>query len=631
MKSLEQIKTEYFQKRSQFVLLNPQGYWVDSCHTLISLKNRSTSLFTTIPFLESMQDVLQNLPKEEKLRFPCIRAHLTGDEGYYDFVFEKYDAHILWIIYDFTHHYAGLIPIQQEKNENAIEGELLRIQQKADALEKQLLRYKNEELERIQSAKTTFFSQVSHEIRTPLNSILGLSELISDEQTTDNKAYKEALHATAHHLASIVNDILDISKLEAGKLDFRSISFHLPDIIKNIVNSFYYASQQKQIKIYYSVAANIPATLSGDPVRLSQVLYNLLGNAIKFTHEGCINLSATLQKKSGDRLTILFKVTDTGIGISPENIEKIFAPYEQGQRDIYQLYGGTGLGLGIVKKIIELQNGNISISSQVQQGTTVSFDLTFTKGEQRKSHDKPEKPVKLNHIKTVLVGEDDPISQKVLKTLLQQWNIQCTVVSDGKQVLEKLSTHTFDLLLIDRQMPRKTGIEVVDILQKRKIDIPVILLTGATPAAPSSFKIEAWIEKPVVPSLLLKKIRILDKEIEEESINLNYLKNITDDNTALMIDLIDTFIGTMPEQIQQMKSFAAKKNWDALYRTAHRAKPGFQYMGVSKLHALARQLEENVQNGVHRETYMSNILQIEEFTQRVVQKLQSFKIELQRT
>lgn len=625
MKSLEQVKTEYFQQSSQFVVLDQQGYWIASCHTLFSLKNHTASLFTTVPFLESMQEILKNLPEDESLSFPCIHAHLTGQEGYYDFVFKPYGAHILWIIYDFTDHYTELIPKQQERNEKAIEGELLRIQQKADALEKQLLQYKNEELERIQAAKTAFFSQVSHEMRTPLNSILGLAELISIHKTTDNTAYKEALQATARHLSSIVNDVLDLSKLEAGKMDVQQVPFHLTQTIKNVVNSFYYASQEKQIKIYYSIEKNIPDRLMGDPVRLSQVLYNLLGNAVKFTHEGCINVSVTLLKKTGNTCRMLFKVSDTGIGIAPENLEKIFTPYKQATADIYQLYGGTGLGLSIVKKIIELQGGTLSISSQEQQGTTISFDLTSTKNNEPEKEDLSHELVEFDHIKTALVGEDDPINQKVVENLLLRWSIQPTVVADGNEILEKLSDQTFDLLLIDQQMPRKTGVEIIQILHKRNISIPVILISGSAASHLLNklplHHIEALLEKPVTPPLLLEKIRALDKKLGQKSINLNYLKNITDNDTALMIDLINTFIDTMPDQIQEMKTLAANKDWASLYKTVHRAKPGFRYMGIKKLDTLISQLEENVQAGTQQETYEADIRQMEAITRQAVQEL----------
>ena len=290
-------KLDYYDQKSQYVLMNDAGKLLDTCHTLFQIPDHCASLFENIPFLESLQDLLAALQPDEELPFSCIQTTLLDREGYYDFVFRRHEGNILWLIYDFTEHYEVLIPTQQERNNQAIEGEFMRIKQKATELEKQLLEYKNEELHRIQEVKTTFFSQVSHEMRTPINSIVGLVSLLAEKGNQSKQEYIEALQATSQHLATIVNDVLDLAKLESGRITLETIVFNLQSTVKNVIDSFLYITQEKGIKLSYAIDSQLPEYVKGDPTRLAQVLYNLVGNAVKFTHEGSIRLVVDCQKK----------------------------------------------------------------------------------------------------------------------------------------------------------------------------------------------------------------------------------------------------------------------------------------------------------------------------------------------
>ena len=294
---LKQSKLAYYDQKSQYVLMNREGTLLETCHTLFRVPTLSPSLFESIPFLEGLQDLLTALQPSEELPFRCVQTTLLGREGYFDFIFRRHEADILWLIYDFTDHYEPLIPTQQERNNQAIEGEFMRIKQKATELEKQLLEYKNEELRRIQEVKTNFFSQVSHEMRTPINSIVGLVSLLTDRDSEAKHEYIEALKATSQHLATIVNDVLDLAKLEAGRITLETISFNLRDTVRNVMSSFQYVAQEKGIELSHSVDERLPSYMMGDPTRLAQVLYNLVGNAVKFTHEGGVRLVVRGQKK----------------------------------------------------------------------------------------------------------------------------------------------------------------------------------------------------------------------------------------------------------------------------------------------------------------------------------------------
>ena len=292
-----EIKRAYYERKSQYVLMNDAGKLLDTCHTLFQIPDQKASLFEAIPFLEGLRDLIVALRLDEELPFRCIQTTLLGREGYFDFIFRRHEENILWLIYDFTEHYEVLIPTQQDRNNQAIEGEFMRMKQKATELEKQLLEYKNEELHRIQEVKTSFFSQVSHEMRTPINSIVGLVSLLTDAESTAKQEYVEALRATSQHLATIVNDVLDLAKLESGRISLENVSFHARNTIKHVIDSFLYMAQEKEIELNYTIADSLPTYFKGDPTRLAQVLYNLIGNAVKFTHEGSVQLLVKGQKK----------------------------------------------------------------------------------------------------------------------------------------------------------------------------------------------------------------------------------------------------------------------------------------------------------------------------------------------
>ncbi len=297
--SLQDVKLSYYQKRSQYVLMNDQGTVLDTCHTLFRVEEQHDPIFAHIPFLEGMHDLIVALHPGEEIPFNCIQADLLGRSGYYDFVFLRQDeGAILWLIYDFTEHYEALIPTQQERNSQAIESEHLRIKQRAIELERELLAYKNEELKRTQSIKTAFFSQVSHEMRTPISSIMGLVNLMSDTTASEHLT---ALQATAHHLSTIVNDVLDLSKLEAGRISLEQIAFDLRGTVQQVANSFLYACRKKGLHLHYQVEERLPTHFLGDPTRLAQVLYNLMSNAVKFTSTGRVALEVGGQKKKAPR------------------------------------------------------------------------------------------------------------------------------------------------------------------------------------------------------------------------------------------------------------------------------------------------------------------------------------------
>ncbi|WKN44757.1 hybrid sensor histidine kinase/response regulator [Tunicatimonas pelagia] len=623
--SIVQEKLAYFHQRSQYVVFNRQGQVQDSCHTLFEIP-LSGSLYDRVPFLEAMQETFHQLPVGEDISFLCIRTNLIGREGYFNLhIKRRTDDRWMWFIYDLTEFYSYLQPWQQERNDQAIAGEYLRIQQKAAALEKELLQYRNEELHRIEQMKTAFFSQVSHEMRTPLNSIVGLAHLLSQQATPAMQAPSQALEATAHHLANIINDVLDWSKLENNTIEIDTAPFLVEPTVRNVVEAFRPTCQEKGVNLTLTIASEVPECLIGDATRLSQILYNLLGNATKFTHQGAITVSINLAegKPKGELVHLRFSVADTGIGMTRQEQQRIANPYVQANAKIHQEYGGTGLGLSIVKKIIERVDGTWNISSRPQQGTTVTIELPLSVGKMPDVKPEPSSP-SFHHIHKVLVAEDDLINQKVVRRLLLQWGLHPTVVDDGKQALEHLRRGGYDLLILDYQMPKMDGAEVLTAMQNEQLATPTIVLSGNASSHMLPFCADDLfhlLTKPVLPHLLQEKITFLDGQVGRPLVNLNYLRQISDNQLALMIDLVNTFAQQAPLAVNKIKRAWHNNNRSQLHRAIHKAKPGFQYVGAATIERLLDQLEAESELP-NREEYERMVQQLEEKTAQAILQLQ---------
>ena len=598
-----QEKLAYFHQRSQYVIFDDAGYVQDSCQTLFSIPP-AVSLFDVIPFLEAMREVFIQIVVGGDISFFCIKTDLLGREGYYNFFLKRpAENELKWFIYDLTEFYNYLQPRQQERNDEAIAGEHLRLQQRASALEKSLLQYQNEELQRIEKMKTAFFSQVSHEMRTPLNNILGLAHLMTQQVGPRVKDSAEALKATARHLSSIVNDVLDWGKLENNVIEIHNEPFFIRSLIQNIAQSFRENCQQKGITLTVNIDDSVPACLVGDATRINQILYNILGNAIKFTHHGGIKLlvnilSDDISSEKADQADhqiadLRFLVSDTGIGMSEKEKQRIVNPYMQANDGVHKRYGGTGLGLSIVQKLVERLSGTWTVDSQPGQGTTVTVYLPLPVGsllpEEIEEHLPP-----FQRIQKVLVAEDDPINRKVLSQLLSQWNLQVTVVENGKQALERISNNSYDLLILDYQMPEMDGDAVLRALPPTQQHLPVIVLSGDIKplTLPHREKgVTLMLSKPVLPQVLQEKIMSLDQTVTELFIDLQYLYQITDNQSGLLVELIDTFIEQAPLSLQSIKEAWQKQDMLRLQQAIHKAKPGFQYVGARIIEQQLNQLE----------------------------------------
>jgi len=333
-------------------------------------------------------------------------------------------------------------------------------------------------------AKSDFLSTMSHEIRTPMGAIMGLSEMLLKEAQLEGKnlEHLKAIKFSADNLLVIINDILDFSKIEAGKLNFENNNFGLKEMLGYLEKTFIPRAEAQGIGLYIHQDTDLPEYVKGDAVRLNQILINILGNSIKFTLKGRVDLAVQVLKKLDNKVQIQFTISDTGIGIPKEKLPNIFESFSQAHSNRKKNFGGTGLGLAITKRLIDLQGGNILVESEEGKGTTFHFDLLFEIGHKEvvREGDAQEALELLSKL-NILVAEDNEVNQTLISHILKKWGCNFKIANNGQEALELVDKEAFDLILMDLQMPVMDGIEALHTLRARgdqKAKTPVIALTA---------------------------------------------------------------------------------------------------------------------------------------------------------
>lgn len=366
-------------------------------------------------------------------------------------------------------------------------------------------------------AKSEFLAAMSHEIRTPLNGIIGMAELLmSNNLTALERENLCSLQYSADSLLGIINEILDFSKIESGKMEIESTCFDIRSLIRNTAATFNYSEKLESVDFSCHVGDTIPVNISGDPLRLKQILTNLISNAFKFTHQGKIEIRVDNIKESDDEVIIGFSISDTGIGIPEDKLNRLFQNFHQLDSSTTRKYGGTGLGLSIVKRLIELMSGSIKVESQFGKGSTFSFEIPFrivqndTVPDMISSADISSSKRQLR----ILAAEDSKVNRMIITQLLDRKGWMVDTVEDGKKVLEKLKTDVYDLILMDIQMPEMDGYEASKIIRDMEKDtgkhIPIIALTANATEDDKNKCIELGIDdfitKPVKSNRLYSSI-----------------------------------------------------------------------------------------------------------------------------
>ncbi|MCO5935335.1 response regulator [Mucilaginibacter sp. RB4R14] len=334
--------------------------------------------------------------------------------------------------------------------------------------------------------KETFLANMSHELRTPVNGIIGLSNLLRKSPINEQQGnLLDMLETSSRSLLGVINDVLDISKIEAGKFSIVRSANNLRSIVNSVFGLLKFNADEKDIEFLLEIDNDVPESLQIDSLRLNQILMNLLSNAIKFTHRGRVKLTVSVLQKLNDKVKLKFSVEDTGIGIPTDRLSKIFESFEQAEDDTANKYGGTGLGLTIVKKLIELKGGDLAVSSKVGQGSVFNFTNWFgvAKPKPEKKLPKPNKKLAPFVNVRVLVAEDNLINQFMVSKMLKDWNVTVETADSGNKAIDLLKVNEYDLVLMDTHMPGLNGYQAARMIrtefEEPMRSVPIISLSAS--------------------------------------------------------------------------------------------------------------------------------------------------------
>jgi signal transduction histidine kinase/ActR/RegA family two-component response regulator len=396
---------------------------------------------------------------------------------------------------------------------------------KAKELETELIHSKDI-AEKAALAKSQFLSVMSHEIRTPMNAVIGFTHLLLHQSPKpEQMEFLNLLKFSAENLLVLINDILDFNKIEAGKIEFESVDFSLKDLVSNIRLALLQKAQEKNIQIKLMLDQDLPNAVIGDPVRLGQILTNLISNAVKFTTAGRVTISATLGDHDSEQSTIDFEVTDTGIGIHPDKLDYIFESFNQASSDTTRKYGGSGLGLTITKRLLQLLGSEINVNSTLGKGSTFYFSLSFKNSDKLiTAHAASDDFYKLKSLKgtKLLIAEDNQINVILAKQFMAQWDVECDIAENGAIALMLAQTNDYDMILMDLQMPEMDGYQTTIAIRELKDEkykkLPIIALTASAmlDIQDMAFTVgmNDYISKPFNPNDLHKKIAHYSKKKE---------------------------------------------------------------------------------------------------------------------
>ncbi len=465
-------------------------------------------------------------------------------------------------------------------------------------------------------SKQQFLSNMSHEIRTPMNAIIGFTKvMLKTDLSTKQKDYVHAIKTSGDAMIVLINDILDLAKVNAGKMTFEETPFKIATSVSAMLHLFETKIQEKNVSLVIDYDKKIPEVLLGDPIRLHQIILNLLSNAVKFTNHGTITVSTNLLLQNEESATIQFSISDTGIGITANEINNIFENFQQAALDTTKLYGGTGLGLAIVKQLVETQGGTIKVTSVIGKGSVFSFILSFKKTDIIDVEDSnlTTLDATTKNIK-VLVVEDMVLNQLLMRTVLEDFGFECIIADNGKLAIEQLQQNDYDIVLMDLQMPEMNGFEATTFIRENLYStIPIIALTADVTtvdvAKCKAVGMNDYIAKPIDEKLLYNKIMAIVKkpvqpstiDITDENenkpptisaINLAYLNKRTKSNSALLAEIITVYLEQTPTLLSVMKSSLFNKDWDMLQATIHKMIPSFSIMGFdNSFELMAKQIQ----------------------------------------
>jgi len=489
-------------------------------------------------------------------------------------------------------------------------------------------------------AKESFLAHMSHEIRTPMNGILGIASLLNKTRLdVQQRNYLQLIQESANNLLVIVNDILDLEKIVAGKLQLESIPFKIVDKIATTIQSFIYRAEEKELGLVFQNSIPGDLVVKGDPYRLSQVLNNILSNALKFTNEGHINIVTGIAERDEEAVVIEITISDTGIGISKERLRTIFEPFEQADVTISRKYGGTGLGLAICKNLVEMQKGELLVKSDEGKGSTFIIRVPYHISEEVMQENEIRQDTdykSLGHRK-ILVAEDVELNQYLARHILESWDFEVVIVNNGLEAIHTLEKDVFDCILMDVQMPEMDGIEATQHIRRLpdplKANIPIIALTANALKGDSEKYLAAgmsdYLAKPFDEERLFQVIyrnlayyktpvgtvlaaagavplesstaEIPFKNNNSTSMtpvnsrlyDLSMVQSVSGGDEGFIKKMVALFIETVPQNVLELKKALNEENWDQVGKTAHKLKSTIDSMGIKSLRQEIRSVEMN--------------------------------------
>ena len=489
------------------------------------------------------------------------------------------------------------------------------------------------EAERLSRAKEVFVANVSHEMRTPVNAIYGLTEQLLHHKTSANiKEKLSILLKSSKHLKEVVNDTLDFSKIQAQKLKLKEIDFAPDDIINEVLDLHKPESVVKNIDLLYRCNYKLPAALLGDPFRLKQILINTIGNAIKFTESGSVTFVVEAKKIDKNLFHLYFQIKDTGIGISKKDLEHIFKDFVQAESAYTRKFGGTGLGLSIVKNLIELQNGSISIESELNQGTLVSYHIPYKLGNpeniKQLKYEEIVVPDKVKGLK-ILAVDDEEYNRYLLKVIFEKWGVNYQEARNGNEAVKLALENDFDLILMDLRMPELNGIEASKFIIKEKPHSNIIAVAAINGELEMKMCREAgmsnFLSKPFAESDLLNTIVSVLKINKENTTNVEFgleeLERLSNGDHAFMKEMILIFIRSSKDGIKNMKLALKEKNWQEISDAAHKMAAPCKHIMANDLYDEIKQLEKNTENSEALHSVPELVLSIEQKVERINKSL----------
>ncbi len=507
------------------------------------------------------------------------------------------------------------------------------------------LREAKELAEQSALAKEQFLANMSHEIRTPMNSILGFAALLqktdlSHEQTE----YTNAIYTSGENLLGIINDILDYSKIEAGMMPVESIVFEPRDIFNSIHVLFGQRAKQKNLQLLFDVDPRVPHRLIGDPGHLTQILTNLIGNALKFTEKGSVQLEVKLLNTTKREASLLLCVRDTGIGIPKDKLPVIFERFNQASNTTSRKYGGTGLGLSIVKKLVDINGGTIQARSE--QGKGSDFEISISYPVAAEQTGTPTTGLPGNEqgrlSANILLVEDNSLNQKLALKVLGDFGCKTELAENGRVAVNKLRTQQFDLVLMDIQMPEMDGYEAASLIRKGLLsEVPIIAMTAHAMSSEKekclALGMNDYISKPFQEEDLFKKIQTHLKRSQtprggeqtqipaETRLNLSYLEGLAKGNRAFMKEILDEFAKQVPENLKDLKQSIKANAFGRIRNNIHKLKSSLPLVGLDHLTPLSIEMEDLARKERGLDRIRENFDTIRKACEAALESLKTFK------